>query len=244
MRPESLTDPAPFPRALKRSAEDDGGVYLVELALVIPIFLGFILFFLWLAIHIHLSINFTTAVNNAVQLGASRGDASSMGYTSQSPQYGLIPALHRHPFWSPEVEALLCHGVTAESCRAFYDAWSRPLFGKPFDELQKEGHYAIAYAEEAMRIGGGEGSVRFPCDASGDVNSGDDGAGCLDCRILPPEVFGAVPEGKKRLALECRYQPDSTLFGTIMNMLSRSSGAHHHYILTRQMFFDRAIFTQ
>lgn len=226
------------------TAAHERGVYLVELVLAIPILLAFVFFFLWIAIYVHLCANFVTSVNNGVRLGASRGDSEAMGYNSRSAQPGLIPALHRTPFWSPEVFDLYCHGVSTSDCKAYYDAWSNLLFQRDFENIQKEGQYAIAYTLEALLIGSGESAVRYPCAPEGDPRTNDGGDGCIDCRILPSGVFGEVPAGKLRLVLDCRFQPDSYLFNVIMNLVSREGLSTRRFLLTRQMFFDRAVFNQ
>ncbi len=218
------------------------GAYLLELALVLPIFLAFVFFLLWIAIQVHLIISFNTSVNNAVRLGASRGDAKTLGYTSNASLYGLIPAIHRTPFWSPEVAGIFCHNVDSAVCRAYYDTWSQALYNLPFESLPHTTHYAIAYAVESNLIGSGAAAVRFPCNTDGDPSTGDTGAGCLDCRTFPETALGPVPQTKSRLILECRFQPDSWLFGMVMGIVSRGAAQGSRYVLRRRMFFDRAVY--
>ena len=49
---------------------------------------------------------------------------------------------------------------------------------------------------------------------------------------------------KLRLILDCRFQPDSQLFNLVMNLVSREGLSSKRFVLTRQMFFDRAVFNQ
>lgn len=219
---------------------EERGAYLIELVIALPIFFAFIFFIVFLAIQISTIITFGSSVNNAVRLGASRGDRIAMGFQPSNASSGLIGALHSPSFWSPETKNLLCHRVPEGTCESYYNSWSQRIHQLPFASLPRESIYSIVYALEGIRLSTGDGAVRFPCNPLGD-GQGDIGGGCLDCQALSPDSYGAVPSSKLRTVLECSFQPDSFVFRILMSLSGGASGSSSP-VLSRRMFFDRSVF--
>jgi len=219
-------------KAFKR----EGGGYLVELALVLPLFMAAVLFFMWFGLSLNARSSVISSVNSGVRLAITRGDSILMGEVDliNEIQNWLTPAGGNPPF--PVI--LFSAEFSAQQAMDQYDLWTGNVFpGNNLEDLPPKYLYALAYVYEHMKLSVGEGAVRYPCDPNLSEAQGG-GPGCLMCRFLNGGGDQPLGVGEHRvcaddlaecvppvneLGLECQYSSPRTIL-QVVNGIIRGAG--------------------
>ena len=212
---------------------------MVELAIVLPFLLFGILFFIWLGIMMHAKSSLDSAVTRALRLAVTRGAEEISGVDT-------IPRIHGwlavpQTYGDSDVEPLLAYNLDpSTNWLSWYDDRASEVFGGGFQSLPPEYVYAVVYVNESMKQSIGS-SIKYPCDPA----SLENGSGCLGCWFLHPESLApgepymdTVP--RRRLGLECRFQPSSGVLKPLVAMLSLISTQTSSPLLVfkKKLFFD------
>ncbi|MBN8550902.1 MAG: pilus assembly protein [Deltaproteobacteria bacterium] len=210
---------------------DQRAATLIETAIILPLFLFFILFVIWLGISFHEKATLSTSLGGGLRAAATRSDFFLMNSST-----GILPAVQAWSGGSPDpaLKPVLAHNAPGPSDwgEEFYDSvdgTSKVFGGLPLGSLPKPYIFALIYVHESLRQSLG-GSVRYPCDPY----SSTDPAGCVGCRFLNPEdgsldpyVDGSgnlLPPPTDRLGLQCDYRPANFIIGPLTRILGQITG--------------------
>lgn len=217
-----------------RAVLKERGVTFVEVALTLPIFLAFILFFTWMGMVWGARSSLTSAMGNGVRLAVTRGNEELMGKQ-------VYPEIQNRDVSHLE-KLLVSPDLREAGALSYYD---EKLFGFPVTDdvnVPPEYLYALAYTLQAMSQSEG-GQVRYPCDPNG--NGADSGAGCVSCGFIDTAPFGkALPtdanEAGKIFAMQCDFQPPLSLLSPAIKMLGAIIGSQNvpRIIVRRTKFVD------
>lgn len=236
------------------------GATLLEIALALPFTLLGLFFLIWVGLTIHAKTSLDAAVTRALRLASTRGVDELLGVevisdvqrwndgvaTTRLPQL-----LSRNVNWS---EAQDYYKKLLLNVFAVYDDEGQPKEIEGLYNMPPEYIYALVYINEAMRQSIGE-QIRYPCDPS----NLEEGQGCMACSFLNPStdqehgmqpgfdaahIFRAagtsVPPPRRRIGVECRFQPSHILLSPIVALLRIIAGQASMplIVLRRRMFFD------
>lgn len=244
---------------LKKFADSEGGV-AVESALVLPIFILGVFFFLWIGVTLNDKAALSSAVTRAVRLAATRG--SLAGARNQD-----IHQIADIEDWissggatlSTRLQELLVHGVdTQDAFDKFYSASNQTtdVFQRPLYQLPASYTYALVYFNEAIKQSIGS-SVRFPCDPNDtDGTDPQHGYGCVECKFLNPSTLdytfwnsrgpnngGSILRNDVpayQVAMDCKFRQASFLIGPLSRLLSIVTGdtSSSIFILNKNASFN------
>ena len=196
---------------------------MVETAIVLPLVLLGIFFFIWLGTVMHAKSSLDAAVTRAVRLACTRGVKEVAG----------LEIIERIQNWQggaalSTVEMLLKNG-DIPNWMDWYTATSTQFnFVSGLDGLPSEYIYALVYVNEAMKKSIGS-SIRYPCDPE-DLSSG---SGCLGCVFLNPDDLTSLydspgPWGidapRRKIGIECRFQPAHAFLKPLVSLIGFLTG--------------------
>ncbi len=167
---------------------------MVETAILLPLFLFGVLFFLWLAVTVNARNSLSSAIENGVRLAFSRGQGQLVGIRAggllSSVQNSLTGGSFNPPSGSP-VTALLHRGNAPSPFGGggwYMQEWRR-TFGPSTNANDIPPHYVMALAQTYEGLVHSIGpSLRFPCDPRG--AGPNNGPGCARCTNLHPMSIG------------------------------------------------------
>lgn len=211
------------------------GAILAEVAVTMPLFLALIFFLIWIAVTANARQSLTSAVENAVRLGGTRGKAEVFQAVEGDRYVGAIPGIdawHAGQGASARVKELLLSSDREDM--ALYNSPVKKIYGggSAFEDLPAHYSYAVVYANEAMRLSVGE-ELRYPCipDETDDLTEGQ---GCLFCYPVNPITLDSSPYSGaedaqlltyRTVAIRCDYSPSSMIMGMIQRLLAVLSGS-------------------
>lgn len=209
---------------------------MIEVAMLFPLFLVGLLFFIWLGVMFNARSSLSAAVSNAVRLATTRGADNQAGEKIVGQDLiSAIDAWHQNGSTSQTFEELMASPeINISDALYFYDSKSSAIFDdRTLRELPVTYAYTLAYVNEALRMSLG-GYVRYPCDPE-DISDTDpdDGAGCVGCVFLHPDYLNdamyehngqRLDPPARVIALECKYQPVSRLLAPIQSLLTMITG--------------------
>lgn len=199
---------------------------MLETAVLLPLLVLGIFFFIWLGTVMHAKSSLDAAVARAVRLACTRGVSEVAG----------MEVIQRVQDWQRSgddsgIEPLLKNGDFSNWLE-WYDDRSNQIFSGVSNliSMPSEYIYALVYVNEAMKQSVGAG-VRYPCDPEDLVNGG----GCLGCSFLNPDTLEsgfpsedpaqwAGPPPRRSIGLECRYQPDHTILKPLVKFIAMLTG--------------------
>ena len=225
-------------RPLFCGQQSKAGATLVELAIVLPFLLFGVLFFIWIGVMMHAKSSLDASVTRALRLAATRGADEISGVDT-------IPRIHGwvaipQTITDAQVEPLLAYNTPAGDWHSWYDQRANEVFGQNFQDLSPEYVYSVVYVNESMKQSIGT-SLKYPCDPA-DLS---EGAGCLGCWFLNPETLNpgeayASFAPRRRIGLECRFQPATGLLRPLVAVLSMISTHTSSPLLVfkKKLFFE------
>ena len=191
-------------RAFTRGAR---GVALVEIAIVLPLFLGVVLIFIWLAVMLNARAALTSAVEDGVMLAVTRANQNTL----TEP---LLPVIDNNWLgtggnsFPAALQDVMCQDASDPGSTACVSKYNVCTVGQTYtttlDKLPAQYTYMLAYINEAMRQSLG-GMVKFPCNPTGpsslapicpsstyssasNLQPDDLGPGCMICAFLETDV--------------------------------------------------------
>jgi len=217
------------------SNQNQSGAALIELAIVLPLFLGLLFGVLWVSQLYHAQSTLTTAVGNALRLGITRGNHEEIGDDVISDIQGYVLEAQSA---SPRLKSFLISGdFGSDSLEDLYGNLNPEILDllegiSSLQNVSPQYLYAMVYIKLAMKNSLGP-AVRFPCNPDPGPGETDDGAGCLLCVYKNPDTphldipypVNEPMDFPNRIAIECRYQPGGVLSRVVHNLIGLASRA-------------------
>jgi hypothetical protein len=218
------------------------GAILVELALGLPLFLGTILFIVWLAISVNAHASLDLAVKNAVRAGLTRG------ILRDQDQIGFIESANPGNRGDPSFNKMMNYnsGKSDSDAIAYYNEHTflnqylsvYNTNNRSIETAYPEYIYTLIYLNEALK-GSLGGNVKFPCNPGPDATNNPGTAECVECQFLdpvchdfrgspaapsactgPPPNPGSLDLPRGRIGLSCRYHFNSTILAPVLALLN------------------------
>ena len=222
---------------IRKHFHEDGAA-LLELALVLPLVLAVIFFFLGLALSQNASTSLHTAMADAALISNTRADKFRMNFNRlTSPRDGIIDELHtwydgNGSFSDIESSGILKSLFIKDGVGDFSTVMARDVFryvdnppegirnftdGAGPQEPPLFYYYILAYIYQALERSLGS-SVRYPCERPLSKT------GCLTCGFYPTPSGSTENstqdirslDGLKDVHIRCRYKANLTVVGSLM----------------------------
>lgn len=206
------------------------GSVLLEIAVLFPLFLFGIFFFLWLGTVFNAKSALTNAVARSVRLAITRSDPQLVGGHMIIDLEDFIDRRTE----SDRFKSLLSREVDWPTADHNYAEFNKdhPLRPRSLSDLPPEYLYSLVYLHEYLRQSL-SGQIRYPCDpALPTSDSPPAGAGCIKC------IFAG--DGSSEFGLDCQYQPSHFLLTPIVNLLRYIVGdaLMPQVIIKRKLIFN------
>lgn len=208
-------------RRLVIGARNRRGATMIELAITLPIFMGLIFLFIFMAFMWNAKTTLDSAVSNGVRLAFTRGDVGLVGHE-------LIRDIENYSAsgtMSKRLTGMLSSKAEGPYADVYYKSMSLEIFGRSFERLPQRYIYAMVYTMRGLTAGMGGALMRFPCDTRPTTRASQ---GCVMCRFINPSTKtdrrGAPQMGSpgfdwNYLGLKCSYRPAGIIVNPIQGIM-------------------------